>query len=68
MEHKTTKADLISADELAALDRIPFGHPCSGCGIELPTEGAFARHFIVPDTQYKNLGYCPTNQNLDFWK
>jgi len=65
----TTKADLITAEELAELDRTPFldhnGQPgrCSICQTELPTEGDFARHFTVPDPNYKNLGYCP---NRDF--
>jgi len=33
---------------------------CSRCGTALPTEAAFAKHFLVPDEQYVNLGECPT--------
>jgi hypothetical protein len=61
-----TKADLISADELAALDRTPIaprpdGRPmrCVRCRKELPTEGDFARHFVIPDPRLLNTGWCP---------
>jgi hypothetical protein len=60
-----TKWDLIDRVERALLDATPTrahdgGHiVCSGCGTELPTEGAFARHYIVPDRRFKGLGYCP---------
>ena len=64
-----SKADLIPAEELARLEKIPFTNPegdrrgtagrCSGCDAELPTEAAFARHFHVPDARYPNLGWCP---------
>ncbi|MDH6462078.1 hypothetical protein M2302_002253 [Micromonospora sp. A200] len=61
----TTKWDLISDADRDALDRTPFtrwdGTPgeCSGCGEELPTEGAFARHFLLYNRVHLNLGYCP---------
>lgn len=62
-----TKADLISAQDLATLDRMcimprPNGEPmkCVRCGEILHTEGDFARHFVVPDERYLNLGNCPT--------
>lgn len=65
----TTKADLITAQELAALDRTPIpARPnreamrCVRCRVELPTEGAFARHFVIPDARYLNLGNCPTKK------
>ena len=32
---------------------------CAGCNELLTTEGDFARHFLVPDVRYMNLGYCP---------
>jgi hypothetical protein len=33
---------------------------CGTCGTELPTEAAFAQHYVVPDPRYLNLGHCPT--------
>jgi hypothetical protein len=48
---------------LAGLDRTPFTANgtgrCSSCGEQLPTEGDFARHFIVLDERFINLGECP---------
>ncbi len=69
-----TKADLIAGFILDGLDNTPFGHEtdecpcnetifqhghCSGCGEVLHTEGDFARHYLIPDATYKNLGNCP---------
>lgn len=59
-----TKWDLIDETERAALNRIPFGDACSGCGIMLTTEGDFARHFVLTDRRYLNLGNC-RNQVID---
>lgn len=56
----TTKWDLISDTERTALNATPFGGACSACGQVLATEGDFARHFIVPDARYRNLGWCPS--------
>lgn len=55
----TTKADLITPEELAALDRTPLGYRCTGCGLMLHTEGDFARHFTLIDRVHLNLGNCP---------
>lgn len=56
-----TKWDLISADQRAALEATPYGgNGCSRCGASFATEADFARHYIVPDARYLNLGYCPT--------
>jgi len=66
MHSMRTKADLISAEELDALDRTPTsrhnGEPmkCVRCRVELATEGDFARHFLIPDERYLNLGICPS--------
>jgi len=66
MHSMRTKADLISAEELAALDRTPTSRhnvgpmKCVRCRIELATEGDFARHFLIPDERYLNLGNCPS--------
>lgn len=54
-----TKADLISQDRLDGLDKQAFGGTCSGCGTRLETEGDFARHFLIRDATYLNLGECP---------
>lgn len=69
-----SKADLITAEELASLFCIPFTNPeggegpgkCSGCHADLPTEGHFAKHFHVPDPRYKNLGWCPFKDARQF--
>lgn len=60
-----TRWDLITDRERAALDATPCrdeaGRPlrCSGCGEPLPTEGAFARHFVLPNRRHLNIGVCP---------
>ncbi|MEU8327327.1 hypothetical protein [Micromonospora sp. NPDC048839] len=54
-----TKWDLLPENVREALDAQPLGINCSGCSEPLPTEGAFARHFVLYDRQYLNLGYCP---------
>lgn len=46
-------------EELTGLDATPFGGECGGCDVHLATEGDFARHFIVLDLRYLNLGGCP---------
>lgn len=54
-----TKAEIIPTEQLDALDRQVFGGACAGCGAILATEGDFARHFLIPDERYLNLGLCP---------
>lgn len=55
-----TKWDLIDADERRALANTPCHHvACAGCDITLFTEADFAKHFIVPDARYLNIGHCP---------
>lgn len=46
-------------DEQIALELTDCGLNCAGCDEFLATEGDFARHFIIPDHRYKNLGNCP---------
>lgn len=36
---------------------------CSTCGAPIPTEAAFAKHYLVDDERYLNLGNCPTRYN-----
>ena len=58
-----TKWDLITPQERRALDATAFSDGTKGCSVchtPLPTEGDFARHYLVPDRRYKNLGGCPT--------
>lgn len=64
-----TKWDLLSDAERTSLDATPFYRAgtkepgeCSTCGEPLPTEGAFARHFIVRDPYLYNIGSCPTSK------
>lgn len=50
-------------DELAWMERTPFSGECTGCGESLPTEADFAKHFLVSDPRYLNVGYCPKEEN-----
>lgn len=57
-----TKWDVLSEWERGDLERTPFQDgkgSCSRCGEPLPTEAAFARHYVVNDLRYLNLGSCP---------
>jgi hypothetical protein len=57
-----TKWDVLHAVERTMLDAMMFGDgttECSKCGAELRTEGQFARHYVVSDRRYLNLGSCP---------
>ncbi|AXG66336.1 hypothetical protein SEA_ANNADREAMY_257 [Streptomyces phage Annadreamy] len=44
------------------LENIPLNVKCTGCGELLATEKDFAGHFLVPDEQLLNTGYCPNNR------
>lgn len=60
-----TKADLITPESLADLDNVTIDETeCVGCGIALKSEGDFARHFIVDDVRYVNLGHCPRGATI----
>lgn len=50
-------------DELAGMDRTTLSDCSCACGVILATEGEFARHFIVPNRAYLNLGDCPNRLN-----
>lgn len=72
---QVTKWDMIGDWERKSLDNTPHTKPeviswdpyeerrvpgwCSGCHEPLPTEGAFARHYILTDLHYTGLGECP---------
>lgn len=36
---------------------------CASCGAPTPTEAAFAKHYLIDDERYLNLGNCPTRYN-----
>lgn len=58
-----TKWDFLTDAERKELDAAPFKDgdgSCGRCGEALPTEGHFARHYVIPDLRYLNLGCCPT--------
>lgn len=64
MRKYLTKWDYLHDDQRAGLELTQFNHPCSGCGVMLATEADFAKHFIIKDSLYLNLGECP-NQILN---
>jgi hypothetical protein len=37
---------------------------CSKCHRVFPTEADFARHFLIPDERYLNIGYCPNDPTM----
>lgn len=59
-----TKWDFLSEGERQTLAAQEFGMPCTKCGQHLATEADFARHFIVSDPTFFNLGYCPNVGNV----
>lgn len=46
--------------DLAWMERTPLNVPCAGCAVNLATEADFAKHFVLSDTRYLNLGECPS--------
>lgn len=53
----------ITAD-LDWMDRTPFPQDLGtrgycDCGFHIVTEADFAKHFVIPDERYLNLGNCP---------
>lgn len=55
-----TKWDFLSDGERQGLERTKFGQDCSTCGEHLKTEADFAKHYVVTDPRYFNLGQCHT--------
>lgn len=58
---KITKWDLLSEEEKESYKNTPFGNgirACSRCQTPLPTEADFAKHYIIDDLRYINLGHC----------
>jgi hypothetical protein len=62
---RPVKWDFLTEWEMDDLANTPFLDDegkigrCFGCGSELPTEAVFAKHFVLTDTRFLNLGYCP---------
>lgn len=48
------------AGQIQGLAAQPFDGECLTCGFYMATEADFARHYIVPDPRYLNMGECPT--------
>jgi hypothetical protein len=58
------RSDLAAIEaNMAWMTEVPFtangAGKCSACGEELKTEADFAKHFLVPDERFLNLGECP---------
>ena len=56
---KLTKWDYLMVENQIGLDQTPLNTKCAGCQEPIRSEGDFARHFIVPNPIYLNIGYCP---------
>jgi hypothetical protein len=54
-----TKWELVGPAEQRSLANSVCDLRCSYCDIYLATESDFAKHFVVTDPRYKNLGECP---------
>lgn len=54
-----TKWETLDEATREAYQETPFNRPCAYCGVLLATEADFAKHFIVTDRRYLNLGDCP---------
>jgi hypothetical protein len=66
LEARMTKAQKAwekASQEIIGLERTPFGGSCGSCGAVLDTEADFAKHYLVDDERYLNLGNCPTRYN-----
>lgn len=54
-----TKWDLIDSEMQRGLRATKCDRRCSGCGVYLTTEEDFARHYVIPNERFLNLGECP---------
>lgn len=55
---RITKYELMTRSERAHAHNDKFNGVCSGCGEHLETEADFAKHFVVSDWRYRNIGAC----------
>lgn len=57
------RADVKEREEyLESLSRTPCELNCAGCGEFLATEEDFAKHFVLENEVYLNLGNCPNSK------
>lgn len=69
-EAKEKFADL--EREIKGLETTPCDLRCGGvfypdyggCGEYFETEADFAKHFVIPDTRFLNLGWCPHSDRI----
>lgn len=58
--NEINRAKVLKMDrELESLRNTSCNLHCSGCGVLLETEADFARHYVVKDERFLNLGECP---------
>ena len=65
LEAPFTKWDLLSDTEREAYSNSLFElgeSSCRRCGEKLHTEADFAKHYIISDVRYFNLGDCPKHR------
>lgn len=48
------------AGQIQGLENTSYDGQCMTCGHYMETEADFAKHYIVRDPRYLNLGECPT--------
>lgn len=46
---------------MRGLENTPDTVKCTGCDEQFTVNADFARHFLIPNEQYLNTGYCPNN-------
>jgi hypothetical protein len=56
---RLTKWDFLMAENRIGLDQTPLNVRCAACEEPFRSEGEYARHYIVPNPLYLNIGYCP---------
>lgn len=56
------EVDLLT-HQLEGLENTPCGIPCV-CGVTLVTEADFARHYLLANPRYLNLGECPNDPDI----
>ena len=62
-----TKWDHLTDSQKEGYESTPCGLHCSGCDIYLDSEADFAKHFIIKDVRFLNLGECP-NKLVDTYR
>jgi len=57
-----TKWDALNEREREEMRQQRYGDKCSGCQTWLETEADFAKHYVLDDMRYLNLGHCPSKE------